>query len=146
MFGDLSARWVEWGEAEVWLVGHQVGSLHLQDGFVSGQSCQVSVAHHLVVHSGLNTHRWRAVWAKTDDTGVFVSAGTNLPWCQWQENQGHSTKAGWPGLSVPPPGTREAAVRRGNHCYFNSRIFDFFHEQKHFIRVKHSLLVTVILN
>lgn len=53
----LSAWGVQWGEAQVWLVGHQVWSLHLQDGLISGQSCQVSVAHHLVVHSGLNTHR-----------------------------------------------------------------------------------------
>lgn len=52
----LSAGRVQRREAQVRLVGHQVGSLHLQDGFVSGQSCQVSVAHHLVVHSGLHTH------------------------------------------------------------------------------------------
>lgn len=60
----LSAWGVQWGEAEVWLVGHQVWSLHLQDGFIPGQSCQVSVAHHLVVHSSLNT--------RTDNGLVFV--------------------------------------------------------------------------
>lgn len=52
----LSARRVQWREAEVRLVGHEVGSLHLQDGFVSGQGCQVSITHHLVVHSGLCAH------------------------------------------------------------------------------------------
>lgn len=51
----LSAGRVEWREAEVRLVGHQVRTLHLQDGFVSGQRCQVSVAHQLVVHPSLNT-------------------------------------------------------------------------------------------
>lgn len=50
----LSARRVQGREAEVRLVGHEVGSLHLQDGFVSGQGCQVSITHHLVVHPGLN--------------------------------------------------------------------------------------------
>lgn len=49
----LSAGRVEWREAEVWLVGHQVWPLHLQDGFISGQCRQVSVAHHLIVDSSL---------------------------------------------------------------------------------------------
>lgn len=58
----LSARRVQWREAEVRLVGHEVGSLHLQDGFVSGQGGQVSVAHHLVVHSGLKADA--VVWGQ----------------------------------------------------------------------------------
>lgn len=72
----LSAWLVEGGEAEVWLVGHQVRSLHLQDGFISGQSCQVSVDHHLIVHSGLNTphtHTGQCLSVQADDTGVFES-------------------------------------------------------------------------
>lgn len=56
VWAHLSAGRVERREAEVRLVGHQVRTLHLQDGFVSGQRCQVSVAHQLVVHSSLNTH------------------------------------------------------------------------------------------
>lgn len=55
----LSAGRVEWREAEVWLVGHQVWPLHLQDGFISGQCRQVSVAHHLIVDSSLNPHQRR---------------------------------------------------------------------------------------
>lgn len=53
MCAHLSAWGVERGEAQVGLVGHQVRSLHLQDGFIPGQRCQVSVAHHLVIEAGL---------------------------------------------------------------------------------------------
>lgn len=49
----LSAWKVEGGEAQVRLIGHQVGPLHLQDGFVFGQRRQVFVTHHLVVQPGL---------------------------------------------------------------------------------------------
>lgn len=78
----LSAWRVQWREAEVRLVGHEVGSLHLQDGFVSGQGRQVSIAHHLVVHSGLNAHACRSVGqhscGRTLTTRVCASAGVCL--------------------------------------------------------------------
>lgn len=42
--------------AVVRLVDHQVGSLDVQDGFVSGQRRQVLVADDAVLHPGLQRH------------------------------------------------------------------------------------------
>lgn len=104
----LSAGRVQRREAQVRLVGHQVGSLHLQDGFVSGQSCQVSVAHHLVVHSGLHTHthtgnRWVCLcthWVYEHVRSVF----TVMP------------AAGEPGVLRPPEEGRLTGVTCPSTC------------------------------
>lgn len=104
----LSAGRVQRREAQARLVGHQVGSLHLQDGFISGQSCQVSVAHHLVVHSGLHTHthtgnRWVCLcthWVYEHVRSVF----TVMP------------AAGEPGVLRPPEEGRLTGVTCPSTC------------------------------
>lgn len=97
----LSAWRVQRREAEVRLVGHEVGSLHLQDGFVSGQGGQVSVTHHLVVHSGLKADAGQWLRGRTLTTQESVSG--SVSYCdgrgrrprgaqafgRWQVDQGY---------------------------------------------------------